>query len=196
MVTPDYSFGWLDHENVGDFCVRGSAWHGYYARLLCCESEDMAVPDKKRRRKEKEKPEEKVPSFPRLWQYRPDNAKPIAVRETGEHAATLTGFRMQPGTVFEVDLIRRSVDGYCFLRLANGDGWVFDRSPRGNMCFAISDTPAARGSMGAASHPRDRGLRTGPAEDLDGGAAAVGPSAPAGRRGPSRRSQMPAAPRQ
>eukprot|EP01062_Namystynia_karyoxenos_P023454 TRINITY_DN19071_c0_g1_i1.p1 TRINITY_DN19071_c0_g1~~TRINITY_DN19071_c0_g1_i1.p1 ORF type:complete len:374 (+),score=76.31 TRINITY_DN19071_c0_g1_i1:67-1188(+) len=75
------------------------------------------------------------------WRYAPSNNKPADPRVGPSLSADrTTGHRMQPGTEFDVDAEEEGPDGLIFLRLASGDGWMFNQKPGvGTMCEKVTD---------------------------------------------------------
>jgi len=88
-----------------------------------------------------------------MWEYRPTNGQPISVRAEPDIYGNKTSLVLSPGDTFEVEEIlterdahpdRDSLpddygDGILFLKIVDGQGWLFDKNPElGTMCFRVS----------------------------------------------------------
>ncbi|CAK0865741.1 unnamed protein product, partial [Prorocentrum cordatum] len=61
-----------------------------------------------------------------LWMYAPANGKPMGIRGEPHVWGARTGGSLSPGQTFRVSEIRAGDSGVLFLRLSDGQGWVFD----------------------------------------------------------------------
>ncbi|CAK0793440.1 unnamed protein product [Prorocentrum cordatum] len=62
------------------------------------------------------------------WTYTPPNGKDIVARSAPSFQARRTGRRLAPGETFAVTQTKK-VGEVTFLRLAGGEGWLFDAMP-------------------------------------------------------------------
>jgi hypothetical protein len=73
-----------------------------------------------------------------MWEYRPSNGKPLAIRFEPQINADRSSEKVYPEETFEVEEIVTGDDGELFLKLADGRGWLFDKHPElGTMCFRV-----------------------------------------------------------
>merc|ERR1719188_2766033 len=70
-----------------------------------------------------------------FWMYKPESDLPIDTRILPDVGATRTSKRLLPGEVFAVSEERSGAGGTIFLKLRDGEGWLFDQKPDGRrMC--------------------------------------------------------------
>lgn len=72
------------------------------------------------------------------WSYSPYNGKKMFIRKSPSHDAEKIDNVIMPGETFVV-CEERHVHGTTFLRLADGRGWTFNRSPGGIMCQKVNE---------------------------------------------------------
>eukprot|EP00929_Paragymnodinium_shiwhaense_P111435 TRINITY_DN7948_c0_g1_i3.p1 TRINITY_DN7948_c0_g1~~TRINITY_DN7948_c0_g1_i3.p1 ORF type:complete len:703 (+),score=76.57 TRINITY_DN7948_c0_g1_i3:1133-3241(+) len=88
------------------------------------------------------------------WVYRPADGLPIAVRSQPWIDSARTGRRIAAGETFRVTETLPGQDNVLYLRLAGGDGWLFDRKPGvGIMCVQIASPAAQEASRGPVPAP-------------------------------------------
>jgi hypothetical protein len=75
------------------------------------------------------------------WRYEPCNGRCIDVRLEPKVSGRRSKIFFSPGRTFEVTQELLGVDGVLFLRLANNEGWLFDRLPGEVMCTRLEDKP-------------------------------------------------------
>lgn len=77
---------------------------------------------------------------PALWLYCPFNGLACAVRSEPVMDGQRTNFELRPGEVFNVSESVFGEDGILFLKIADGRGWVFDKTLDGGaMCVPHQD---------------------------------------------------------
>jgi len=74
---------------------------------------------------------------PQWWRYTPFNGKLVSVRESADVAAKRTSTTLQPGDVFQVDGTHLDEQGILHLQLADGSGWLFDKTSGGVLCSLV-----------------------------------------------------------
>merc|ERR1712224_930850 len=67
------------------------------------------------------------------WQYLPVNNLPLDIRCEPDIRGPRTGIDLQPKEIFAVSQKVPSGD-VTYLKMADGRGWVFDRTEKGVMC--------------------------------------------------------------
>jgi hypothetical protein len=73
-----------------------------------------------------------------LWEFRPANGAPIAIRFEPDVYAEKSSERVYPEETFEVEEVVPGDDGELFLKLADGRGWLFDKHPeQGTLCYRV-----------------------------------------------------------
>uniref|UniRef100_A0A7S1LXS8 Uncharacterized protein n=1 Tax=Alexandrium catenella TaxID=2925 RepID=A0A7S1LXS8_ALECA len=77
------------------------------------------------------------------WRYEPEDGLHVDVRSAPDVGAQRTGGFLRAGEVFQVSEEREGAEGVLYLRLADGDGWVFDRKPGiGPLCARVQPAPS------------------------------------------------------
>lgn len=86
-----------------------------------------------------------------LWTYTPANGKAIVARDAPKVDGKKTGRRLVPGETFMVTQTKK-VGEVTFLRLAGGEGWLFDTKPGVGLVATKGPPPEAQdpGTEGAA----------------------------------------------
>lgn len=75
------------------------------------------------------------------WMYQPFNGLAMSVRIKPSLTAEKASKELRPGEVFAVAEERWDDSGICFLKLADGSGWVWDRVASGVLCVPAEDQP-------------------------------------------------------
>ncbi len=84
------------------------------------------------------------------WKFTPSNGLPFKIRSRPSiNKRSNRGSTIQPNTVFDV-CEERVFDQITCLKLADGRGWLFDRSYGRTLCVRVNDVETTVGSVDAA----------------------------------------------
>lgn len=75
------------------------------------------------------------------WSYQPFNGLAMSVRIKPSTQSEKASKELRPGEVFAVSEERWDDNGVCYLKLADGSGWVWDRTAHGVLCVPAEDAP-------------------------------------------------------
>jgi len=93
----------------------------------------------------------------RLWQCKPINGTPVAIRAVPDLDGPVTGESLKIGEVFEVSCTHKGIDLDVYLKLADGRGWVSSRSSIVGTCcvfHGFGSRPVGRPSAQPLQKPQ------------------------------------------